>query len=75
MDLSLVLARLKKFKLYEYNSPYPTIFVTAKNPDHACYLAIFQLVEIILKQDNSLATSKLTKDILYDITIKKLQVP
>lgn len=75
MDLSLVIVRLKKFKLYEYSSSYPTIFVDARNPDEACHLAYFRLVEILLKQDNSPETSSLAKDILYDITIKRIESP
>tara|TARA_Y100000004_G_C8684735_1_gene314836 strand:- start:138 stop:389 length:252 start_codon:yes stop_codon:yes gene_type:complete len=75
MDLSLVIARLKKFRLHEYSDPFPTIFVEAKDPDEACYLAYFKLVEILLKQDNSQETSFLAKDILHDINIRKVSVP
>ena len=75
MDLSLVMTRLKKFKLYEYSSNFPTIFVDARNPDEACHLAYFRLVEILLKQDNSPETSSLAKDILYDITIRSIKTP
>lgn len=75
MDLSLVMARLKKFNLKEYSGQFPTIFVEAKDPDEACYLAYFQLVEILLKQDDSKETSLLTKDILHDILIRKVYVP
>tara|TARA_A100001515_G_scaffold102170_1_gene82904 strand:- start:3557 stop:3808 length:252 start_codon:yes stop_codon:yes gene_type:complete len=75
MDLSFVIARLKKFNLKEYSDQFPTIFVEAKDPDEACYLAYFQLVEILLKQDDSKETSLLTKDILHDILIRKVYVP
>lgn len=75
MDLSLVMPRLKKFKLYEYSSNFPTIFVDARNPDEACHLAYFRLVEIMLKQNNSPETSSLAKDILYDITIRSIETP
>lgn len=75
MDLSLVISRLNKFRLYEYSSSFPTIFVDARDPDEACHLAYFRLVEILLKQDNSPETSSLAKDILYDITIRSIQVP
>ena len=75
MDLSLVMSRLKKFRLGEYSSNFPTIFVDARDPDEACHLAYFKLVEIILKQDASPEASALAKDILYDITIRKIQIP
>lgn len=75
MDLTLVMARLKKFRLKEYNDVAPTIFVEARDPDEACHLAYYRLVEILLKQDNSKETSLLAKDILFDITIREVRVP
>ena len=75
MDLSLVMGVLKRFKLQEYSDPFPTIFVEAKDPDEACYLAYFKLVEILLKQDNSTETTLLAKEILHDINIRKVSVP
>lgn len=75
MDLLLVMSRLAKFNLGEYNSPYPTIFVEAEDPDEACYSALYKLVEIILKQDDSEETSNLVKDMVYDIRVTKVIVP
>ena len=75
MDLSLVMTRLKKFRLGEYNSERPTIFVEASDPDEACYLAYHQLAEIILKQDSTRGSSLFVKDIFHDIRIEKLMVP
>jgi len=75
MDLTLVMTRLKKFRLKEYNDVSPTIFVEARDPDEACHLAYYRLVEILLKQDNSKETSLLAKDILFDITIREVKVP
>lgn len=75
MDLSLVMSRLKRFRLGEYNDPYATIFVDARDPDEACHLAYYRLVEVLLKQDTSKETSLLAKEILYDITITKISVP
>lgn len=75
MDLSLVMARLKRFKLGEYSNPYPIIFIEARDPDEACHLATFKLVEILLNQDDSNETSLLAKDVLFDITIRKVFVP
>lgn len=75
MDLLLVMGRLAKFNLGEYNSPYPTVFVEAKDPDEACYNALYKLVEIILKQDDSKKTSELVKDLVHDIRVKKVIIP
>ena len=75
MDLLLVMGRLAKFNLGEYNNPYPTVFVEAEDPDEACYNALYKLVEIILKQDDSKKTSDLVKEMVYDIKVKKVTVP
>ena len=75
IDLSLVLQRLKRFQLYEYQHSHPTIFVEANNPDEACHKAYYTLASIILKQDPSKKTSRLIKDIFNDITILKVQIP
>jgi len=75
MDLSLVMSRLKRFRLSEYSDPFPTIFVEARDPDEACHLAYYRLVEILLKQDSSKKTSLLAKEILYDITIRDIAIP
>jgi hypothetical protein len=75
MDLSLVMPRLKGFDLGEYSSNFPTIFVEARDPDEACHLSYYKLVEIMLKQDGSPATSALAKEILLYIAIRKIEVP
>ena len=75
LDLSLVINRLKKYSLKQYNSTYPTVFVEANNPDDACHLAYYQLAEIILKQDLSSETALFVRELLLDISIKSLSVP
>jgi hypothetical protein len=73
--LQLVISRLKKFDLKQYNSERPIIFVEAKDPDEACYRAIYNLTSIILKQDDSKATIDLLKEILYDLRVIKIGLP
>ena len=75
LDLSLVIARLKKYNLQQYNSAHPTIFVQADNPDDACHLAYYQLAEKILKQDLSSETALFVREILFDVSVKGLSVP
>ena len=75
LDLSLVIARLKKYNLQQYNSAHPTIFVQADNPDDACHLAYYQLAEIILKQDLSSETALFVREILFDVSVKGSSVP
>ena len=72
-DLTAVIARLKKFRLKEFNSMYPTIFVEADNPDDACYLAYCRVSEIILKQDESSETSKMLKEMMHEIKVTRVK--
>ena len=69
LDLSLVIARLKRFKLKEYNSTFPIVFVEAKSPDDACFKATYGLVNTLLKQDDSIQTRLLCRSIKHDIRI------
>lgn len=73
--LQLVISRLKKFNLKQYNSERPIIFVEANDPDEACYRAIYNLTSIILKQDDSKATVELLKELIYDIRVIKIGPP
>ena len=75
LDLSLVISRLKKYKLQQYNSSHPTVFVQADNPDDACHLAYYQLAEIILKQDLSSETALFVREVLFDVSVKNLSIP
>ena len=71
-DLSLVHTRLKKFRLKEFNSENPVIFVEAANPDEACYLGYCKFAETILSQDDSAKTARLINEVEYDIRITKV---
>lgn len=73
--LQLVIARLKKFNLHEYNSERPIVFVEANDPDEACYRAVYNLTNMIIKQDSSKETLELLKDIIYDIRVIKIGIP
>lgn len=71
-DLSLVHTRLKKFRLREFNSEIPTLFIEARDPDEACYLGYCKFADIVLNQDASSETVRLMKEIEYDIRITKV---
>tara|TARA_R100000008_G_scaffold50781_1_gene30404 strand:- start:64 stop:312 length:249 start_codon:yes stop_codon:yes gene_type:complete len=75
MDLSLVIHRLKRFNLYEYQTPYPILFMESQDPDGACHKAYYGLASIILKQDNSEEISELLKELMFDITVRRIRVP
>jgi hypothetical protein len=69
LDMSIVVSRLKKYRIYEYNSEYPIIFVEADDPDGACYTAIYKLLKLVLDQDDSKEARKLCREIKQDIRV------
>ena len=73
LDLSLIINRLTKFDLKEYaSSAYPIVFIEAANPDEACFKAIFNLIQIMLKQDDSVESRLLCRSIRADIRVTKI---
>jgi hypothetical protein len=72
MDLELVVSRLREFKLKEYNTPFPIVFVEARDPDDACYKAMYGLLSSVLSQDSSPQASRLCREIVFDIRIIKV---
>ena len=73
LDLTLVIARLKEFRLGEFNSLCPTVFTEAGNPDDACYFTMCRFSDMILKQNETATTALLLKDVLHDIRITKVR--
>ena len=73
LDLSLIINRLIKFDLKEYGSSVcPIVFIEAANPDEACFKAIFNLIQIILKQDDSVESRLLCRAIREEIRVTKI---
>ena len=72
LDLSLIINRLSRFNLHEYNSTRPIVFIEAADPDGACFKAIFDLIQIILKQDDSIEARLLCRNIREEIRIIKV---
>jgi hypothetical protein len=48
------------------------VFVEADDPDGACFKAIFDLIQIILKQDDSIEARLLCRNIREEIRIIKI---
>jgi hypothetical protein len=75
VDMYLILPRLKKFRLGDYNSVTAIVFVEAKSADDACGIVWDQFVDMIQKQDNSTETNLLLKDLKDDFKVMKVYVP
>ncbi len=71
-DMRLVLPKLVNFNLDIFNYNSPIVFIEANNPDDACYLAHCKFAEVILKQDESMETATMIKDLFNDMRIKKV---
>tara|TARA_B100002019_G_scaffold259188_1_gene244382 strand:+ start:190 stop:453 length:264 start_codon:yes stop_codon:yes gene_type:complete len=71
LDMSLVLTRLKKFNLHEFNYKFPKVFIEAQDPDDACYKTMCKLSEIMLQQQSSVDTAVLIRSVQHDIRIVK----
>ena len=69
VDMLLVLTRLKRFNLHEFNDIEPIIFIEADDPDDACYKMVCRLSEILLKQDESIETALLIREALHDVRV------
>ena len=75
LDMTMVLSRLKKFKLKEYNSAFPIVFIEAKSPDDACFKVVYQLIKMILDQgEDTVDTRLLCKNVKRDIRITKVDI-
>lgn len=53
LDISSVYVYIKHLNLKHYKSQFPTIFISADDPDEACRLAFDELITIIIHQDPS----------------------
>lgn len=72
VDMTQVVARLKKFDLKQFNSEFPILLIEAENPDAACYRISCKFSEILLKQNESVETAKLIQEVYRDIRITKV---
>jgi len=72
LDISSIYPFIKHFKLRSYNSPFPTIFISAYDPDDACKTTIDQLTKIIIDQDPSIKTRILCRQMRLESRIDKI---
>ena len=73
LDMTEVLASLKPYKLGKYNAMFPIVFVEARNPDDACFKAMYNLVKLLLSQDDSVKTRLLCRHIRRKVRIMKAE--
>lgn len=74
LDISNIYKDIRHLKLKEYRSPFPTIFISAKDPDDACFIAINNLIRLILNEDSSIEMRIICKQIKQKIKIDKIYI-
>jgi len=75
IDISYIFGYIKHLKLQIYNNPFPTIFVSAKNPDDACKIIFDELIDIILAQDSSIQMRIICRKVKKLCRIDKIYGP
>lgn len=73
LDISDVFPRIRHLFLKIYNSPFPTVFVSADNPDEACFTAFNDLINIIMKQNSSVAMRLICREIIRKCRVDKVE--
>lgn len=74
LDISSIFNEIKHLHLRSYNSPFPVVFISANDPDDACYLVINQLIKIILDQNASIKYRILCRKIKLLSRIDKIYI-
>jgi hypothetical protein len=72
LDISNIYAKIRHLYLKGYGSPFPTIFITATDPDMACVDAINGLIKILLNQDSSINMRIICRRIRRESRIDKV---
>lgn len=74
LDLSNIYKDIRHLKLKEYKSPFPTVFISAQNPDDACFLIINNLIRLLLDQDPSIDMRIVCRKIRHKAKIDKIYI-
>jgi hypothetical protein len=72
LDISNVFSKIRHLFLKTYNSPFPTIFVNADNPDDACFIVFNDLIKIIMKQNQSIEMRIICRKIVKESRIDRV---
>ena len=72
LDMTIVISRLSKYRIYEYNHETPIVFMEANDPDEACFKTCMSLLRMILAQDASPKAEDKCKEIQEDIRVTKV---
>jgi hypothetical protein len=74
LDISSIYHKIKHLRLKTYNSPFPTVFISADDPDEACRLVFDQLIKLIIDHDPSITSRILCRRIKLECRIDKIYI-
>jgi len=72
IDFFDVFQELRRFNLYEFNTPFTILFIEAASADEACSIVMHRLQSAIMKQDPSIDTRVICRKIRRSIRIDKV---
>jgi hypothetical protein len=72
LDISNIYVHIRHLNLKGYNSPFPTVFITATDPDMVCVDVINGLIKILLDQDPSINMRIICRKIRKQSRIDKI---
>ena len=72
LDISNIYPQIRHLYLKGYGSPFPTLFITATDPDMACVDVINGLIKILLDQDPSISMRIICRKIRRESRIDKV---
>lgn len=72
LDISSCFRDIEQFKLREFDAPFLTLFVQAKDPDEVCFEITERLINQILRKDQSMQTRLLCRQIKLTMRFDKI---
>jgi hypothetical protein len=73
LDMTLVINNLQPYKLGKYNATFPIVFIEARNPDEACFKATYNLIKILLEQEDTVETRLVCRKVRRYLRVMKVE--
>jgi hypothetical protein len=73
LDMTLVINNLQPYKLGKYNATFPIVFIEARNPDEACFKAAYNLIKILLEQEDTVETRLVCRKVRRYLRVMKVE--
>lgn len=74
LDISNIYRDIRHLNLKKYDSPFPTVFISAKDPDDACTTSISNLIKIIMDQEPTIKMRIVCKKLRRVCKIDKIYI-